>query len=223
MALLLCIDTALETAAVGLCSDNTILNSETNTDQKNHAAFVQPAIQKMVQTCGVSFDDIDAVAVGNGPGSYTGLRVGLATAKGICYAARKPLILLSTLEVMTGAAIERYNDEKALYCPMIDARRNEVFTAVYNYFLEPVWPPQPLIVQENSFGEILRKQKIYFFGSGHKKCEKILKHENTVFADIFYTLYHVNKLAQLVFGEKRFSDTAYAEPYYVKDFYKGGV
>ena len=222
MALLLCIDTALETAVAGVCLDEKLISSETTTDSKNGAAFLQPAIQNIMQSAGIAFTDIDAVAVVNGPGSYTGLRVGLASAKGICYAAGKPLILLSTLEVMATAGIQQINNADMLYCPMIDARRNEVFTAVYNFFLQPVLPPQPVIIQENSFVELLHKQKILFFGSGHNKCEKILINENAVYTNLFYTLHHVNILAQEAYKLKQFKDVAYAEPFYVKEFYSGG-
>lgn len=222
MALLLCIDTALETALVGLCRDEKIFSSETNTDQKNHAAFVQPAIQKIMNDSRVSFLDIDAVAVVNGPGSYTGLRVGLASAKGICYASGKPLILLNTLAVMATSAIQHYNDAHALYCPVIDARRNEVFAAVYDFFMKPVLPPRPLIIEESSFEKLLQKQKMIFFGSGHNKCGNIVIHENATFSDNFYTLYHINKLAQQNYLLKEFGDVAYAEPFYTKEFYMVG-
>ncbi len=219
MALLLCIDTALETASVGFCNDKKIIIAETNTDQKNHAAFVQTAMQKMMQTAQISFAEIDAVAVVNGPGSYTGLRVGLASAKGICYTANKPLLLLNTLEVMAKAAVDMIADNDALYCPMIDARRNEVFTAVYDFFLQPVVPPQPLIIEENSFKELLQERKAYFFGSGHNKCTLVIQHENAIYSDVNYTLRHINILAQKMYVEKRFQDVAYAEPFYIKDFY----
>ena len=219
MALVLCIDTAMETASVGLCSADEIIGSLISADQKNHAAFVQPAIQKMMQSGSFSFNDLDAVAVVNGPGSYTGLRVGLASAKGISYATGKPLILLNTLEVMAMAAIEQYGDETALYCPMIDARRNEVFTVVYDFYLHPILAPQPLIIEENSFNNIIEKQKIYFFGSGHNKCKKTLLYENAVFSDTVYSLHHISQLAQQYYRKQRFLDIAYAEPFYTKDFY----
>ena len=223
MALILYIDTALETAVVGLADQEKIIISQTSTDQKNHASFVQPALQNMMQTSGISFTDIDAVAVVNGPGSYTGLRVGLASAKGICYAAGKPLILLNTLTVIAKAAIYFFKDDQALYCSVIDARRDEVFTAVYDFFLQPVLPPQPLIVTPNSFKDLLQKQKLIFSGSGHNKCGNILMDENAVFSNIFYTSQQINALAQQKYRLNEFTDAAYAEPFYVKDFYTGQI
>ena len=222
MALLLCIDTALEKAFVGLCDGALIMASLANNEQKTHAAFVQSGIQSIMQSTGVSFQQIDAVAVVNGPGSYTGLRVGLATAKGICYAANKPLILINTLEVMALAATQEVKDASALYCPMIDARRNEVFAAIYNFFLQSVLHPQPLIIEEGGFADLLEEQKIYFSGSGHNKCKHILRHRNAFFDNIEYDLSHTNELAQRSYEEKQFAGIAYAEPFYTKEFFLPG-
>ncbi len=223
MALLLCIDTALETATVGVCNEEGIIDFRTHSEPKNHAGFVQPAIQTILHSSHISINQIDAVAVVNGPGSYTGLRVGLASAKGICYAAQKPLILLNTLEVMAKAAIEQQQDVAALYCPMIDARRNEVFTAVYDASLQTVLPPQAFIVEENSFSDLLSQNKMYFFGSGHNKCEKIMRfQQKAVFINSSYALIHINCIAQALYKMEQFEDIAYAEPYYSKDFYSPG-
>lgn len=222
MALLLCIDAATESATVGLCDGTTVIASLRNEDQKNHSAFLQKSIQNMMHSAAVSFHRIDAVAVINGPGSYTGLRVGLASAKGICYAAGKSLILLNTLQVMALAAIERCKDADALYCPVIDARRNEVFTALYNFSLQPLLPPHPLIIDNNAFADQLAKQKVYFFGSGHNKCKQIIKHENAAFTDVSYQIGHMNELAQQLYVLNQFADVAYSEPFYTKDFYLPG-
>ncbi|MDQ2753888.1 MAG: tRNA (adenosine(37)-N6)-threonylcarbamoyltransferase complex dimerization subunit type 1 TsaB [Bacteroidota bacterium] len=223
MALLLCIDTALETATVGLCNEEGIIDFRLHSGPKNSAAFVQPAIQSLLQDSRFSFNQIDAVAVVNGPGSYTGLRVGLASAKGICYAAQKPLILINTLEVMAKAAIEQQQNEAALYCPTIDARRDEVFTAVYNASLHIVLPPQALIVEKNSFEVLLESYNMYFFGSGHNKCEKILGYQqNALFIKALYSLSHINYIGQQLYEKGLFNDVAYAEPYYSKNFYSPG-
>ena len=223
MAIILCVDTAGEQASVGLCNGEKIMASETSDDLKNHSAFLQTAIQKIMQAAQISFQQIEAVAVVNGPGSYTGLRVGLASAKGICYAAGLPLILMSTLEVMALAAIAEYNDKTALYCPMIDARRTEVFTAVYNFFRQPVLHPQPVIAETSRFSSWLSQQNIYFFGSGHNKCKQILAHEKAVFINIDYGITHTNELAQHLYEQKQFASIAYAEPYYTKEFYLPGT
>ncbi len=219
MALLLCIDTSSETATIAIGKKEEVILSVQNPHQKDHASFVQAAIHKLMQDAGIAFTSIDAVAVVNGPGSYTGLRVGLASAKGICFAAGKPLILLSTLEVMAKAAVEQLAEEEAWYCPMIDARRDEVFTAVYDASLIAKMQPAPLIIAPDSFKNLLNYKKIYFFGSGHNKCRNIIIHSNAVFSGVTYSAKHINELSQLMFQEKQFGDLAYSEPFYVKEFY----
>lgn len=133
MPLILHIDTATNYASICISKDDVVLGFEENAEQKNHASFLQPAIKAMFAKCNFNLSDIDAVAVTNGPGSYTGLRVGLASAKGLCFALNKALILLNTLQVMAAASIESKKEEDIdiLFCPMIDARRMEVFTALY--------------------------------------------------------------------------------------------
>ncbi len=222
MATLLCIDTAGETATVGLGNEDGVITAETSTDQKNHAAFIQSAVQRILSRASVDFSQIDAVAVVNGPGSYTGLRVGLASAKGICYALNKPLITLNTLAVMALAAMEDVKDSSLLYCPLIDARRNEVFTAVYDSALHVILPPQPKIVEPESFNIYLDKQRVVFFGSGHNKCMRIINHTNANFEDVFYTGNQINKLAINAYKDAQFADIAYTEPFYTKDFFLQG-
>lgn len=222
MAIILCIDTAAEMATIGLGTEDEILASEINTDQKNHASFAQPAIQRALANTSLEFNQIDAVAVVNGPGSYTGLRVGLASAKGICYTLNIPLITLNTLTVMALAAVEFFNDSSILYCPLIDARRNEVFTAVYNSELDILLPPQPKIVEPESFNIFLERQRVVFFGSGHNKCGKIISHKNAVFKDVHYTINHMNLLALEAYRKNQFADIAYIEPFYTKEFFSPG-
>ncbi|MBP9741520.1 MAG: tRNA (adenosine(37)-N6)-threonylcarbamoyltransferase complex dimerization subunit type 1 TsaB, partial [Chitinophagaceae bacterium] len=156
MALLLNIDTATDQASVCLSLNTELIQEIKSADQKNHGSFLQPSIQQILQQNNFTIQQIDAVAVTHGPGSYTGLRVSLASAKGICYALQKPLITINTLEVMAWAT--RWHISKNLVlntayqiCPMIDARRMEVFTATYNEALECVSPTTPLILNEQSF------------------------------------------------------------------------
>ncbi len=219
MALILNIDTATNIASVGFADASGIIAAQTSEDQKNHAAFVQSAISELMQSHQLTLQNIDAVAVVNGPGSYTGLRVGLASAKGLCYALNKPLILLNTLEVMAFASTKAYPDEDTLHCPMIDARRMEVFTAVYNKRLETFLPPQPVILSKHSFDNFLLYEKVVFSGSGQKKAESIINHQNAIFSHIGYTIEQVNILAQRAFDCKKFADLAYSEPFYLKNFY----
>lgn len=219
MALILNIDTATNTATVGFADENGIIATQTSEDQKNHAAFVQSAISQLMQLHRLSLQDIDAVAVVNGPGSYTGLRVGLASAKGFCYALNKPLILLNTLEVMAQASANLFREEAILHCPLIDARRMEVFTAIFNKHLQALLPPQPLILSANIFDAFLQSQKVVFSGSGQKKVESIINHQNAIFSQIAHTIEQVNMLAQKAFNNKKFADLAYSEPFYLKNFY----
>jgi tRNA threonylcarbamoyladenosine biosynthesis protein TsaB len=225
MPLLLNIDTATEHASVCLCKDNVVTGLIESTEQKNHASFVQPAIQELINNNGIQLKDIDAVAVTAGPGSYTGLRVGLASAKGICYALDKPLILINTLEVMAQSIISHYQSthiaipDAALLCPLIDARRMEVFTALYNTSLQEVEPPHALIIDEQSFSWVLKSHPIIFSGSGHLKLKSIITNRDVSFVDIQHNAAHLAILSINAYQSKRFANLAYSEPLYVKEFF----
>jgi len=224
MALLLNIDTATEQAGVCLSQDETILAIEETVGQKNHASFIQPAISRIMLNSGYTLGDIDTISVTCGPGSYTGLRVGLSTAKGLCYALKKPLILVNTLEVMALAAINAYQVASGevtnvVFCPMIDARRMEVFTALYTPNLEVIVPPAAVILDEKSFHAELNKQKVVFSGSGSAKAV-IIQHPNAVFSNALYGTQNLAALAWMRYNTSKFSDLAYSEPLYLKEFYK---
>jgi tRNA threonylcarbamoyladenosine biosynthesis protein TsaB len=220
MSLILNIDTASENAHVSLAKDGHILHSLNNELQKEHAAFLQSAIQQLTKITGIALKEIDAVAVTAGPGSYTGLRVGMASAKGLCYALKKPLITMGTLEVMTVTAMDLYpqKDENILYCPMIDARRMEVFTAIYQQGLIFCLQPCALILDEFSFQNQLIKSKILFFGNGSEKWKKICTHPNAVFKKLSILPNSLSKTANTLFSSKSFTDIAYSEPFYLKEF-----
>ncbi|GAC1438630.1 MAG: tRNA (adenosine(37)-N6)-threonylcarbamoyltransferase complex dimerization subunit type 1 TsaB [Sediminibacterium sp.] len=226
MALLLNIDTATGYAGVCISRDGDIVQMLESHEQKNHASFVQPAIQQLLEQTGYRLNNIDAVAVTAGPGSYTGLRVGLASAKGICFALDKPLILVNTLEVIaqsmiavTGGQEHAINNQPILLCPLIDARRMEVFTAVYDLSLTEIYAPQAMVLDENSFSSLLSSHRILFGGSGHQKLKQILIHPNAAFTN---NGHHVNNLAQLahrLFIAGTFADLVYSDPFYVKEFF----
>jgi len=223
MALILNIDTATEHASGCLSKHGEFLAIENHPKQTDHAAFIQPAIKKLMLIAGYPLSDIDAVAVSNGPGSYTGLRVGLSTAKGICYALDKPLILINTLEIIASAAIgySTGNDDKAMFfCPMIDARRMEVFTAVYDYNLQQTVTPTALILTEQSFSNLLDQHTIMFSGSGSEKFRTLIKNDNTIFLNMQHDARHMQTIAENMYLLKTFADKAYSEPYYLKKFYK---
>jgi tRNA threonylcarbamoyladenosine biosynthesis protein TsaB len=224
MALILNIDTATEHASVCLSADGALLALESNPNQKDHAAFIQPAIRKLMEAAAYPLASIDAVAVSNGPGSYTGLRVGLSTAKGIAYALNKSLILVNTLEIIATAAISNVtamssNHPSALFCPMIDARRMEVFTAVYDVELKEILAPCPMILNESSFDNLLYQHKIVFSGSGSKKFKNMIENNSATFLDIEHDARHMSSISEKRYLLKSFADKAYSEPYYLKEFF----
>lgn len=217
MSYLLHINTALEKAHIGLSKEDVIITERENSVQKDHGSFLQPAIKEICDESGISLKDVAAVSVVNGPGSYTGLRVGLSAAKGICFALNKPLICLSTLEWL---AHPFYSYMTNIICPLIDARRMEVFTAMYEpASLNPVMPPQAMVIDESSFPQ-LETQKIVFTGNGRNKLPaRILAHLNSIFPTKEADLSNQVKMAYLEYSEGKFSDLAYTEPFYLKPFY----
>jgi tRNA threonylcarbamoyladenosine biosynthesis protein TsaB len=221
MALFLNIDTASENAHVSVAKDGQVLYSLNNESQKEHASFLQAAIQQLMETAKINFNEVDAVAVTAGPGSYTGLRVGFASAKGLCYALKKPLITIGTLEVLTASALHLFPsaaNEHILFCPMMDARRMEVFTAIYQQDLNMYLQPCAMILDEFSFEKELTTNKIMFFGSGAAKWQKICKNPNALFKDVSILPESLGKLSNNLFLKKNFTDLAYSEPLYLKEF-----
>jgi tRNA threonylcarbamoyladenosine biosynthesis protein TsaB len=223
MSLILNIDTATDIAHISLSKSGVILDSFINSDQKEHGSFLQPSIQKLLKNNSIAIESIDAVAISIGPGSYTGLRVGMASAKGICFAMQKPLIAVNSLEIIAFAAIleniYKNNLSNLLICPMIDARRMEVFTALYTQKLEKILEPQAMIIDPNSFENHFLVNKILFVGNGAKKWELICKNENAFFTQNPNNLLAMNKLSFKKYENKDFSDLAYSEPSYLKEFF----
>jgi len=227
MSLILSIDTATALGSVALAREGNLLAVKTNDQQKDHAAWTHVAIRELMEQTGYTLHHLDAVAVVAGPGSYTGLRVGMATAKGICYAAGIPLITLNTLYIMAFAARRRFlssdtagrDEENILFCPMIDARRMEVFTALYNGNLDEIVSPSALVLEPGVFEKWQVRNKIIFFGNGSGKCKSLGVHNGEVWGDFFYNPEYITLLAQRGFDEGQFTDIAYSEPAYIKDFY----
>jgi tRNA threonylcarbamoyladenosine biosynthesis protein TsaB len=220
MPLILNIDTATDRASVSLASDGKVLQERVNGQPVDHAAWIHTAIQKLLHSNDHEYkmSDIQAVAVVAGPGSYTGLRVGMATAKGLCYALHIPLISLNTLRIMAHATIGDISPS-LLLCPMLDARRMEVFTALYDASLHELVQPCAMILDEHSFSAWLDKQEIIFFGSGSRKWKELVQHPNAVFKDIVYTPQDIASVSEDTFTQQAFSELAYTEPIYLKDFY----
>ncbi len=187
-----------------------------NANQKDSAAWIQPAIKNLLTEQKVAFEQLKAVALSNGPGSYTGLRVGMATAKGLCYALNIPLITISTLKMMAISAIHLEAD---LYCPMIDARRMEIFTAIYDRNLTEVKPPFNLVLDQEYFKTSLASKKILFFGNGSVKFQQIINHPNALFVPIESSAKHLASESFLKLKNGELVDIAYSEPFYIKEFY----
>ena len=221
MALILQLETSSSSCSVALS-----LNGETlaikEADERNiHAGSLTLFIQEVMNNAQKSMPDLDAVAVSMGPGSYTGLRIGVSTAKGLCFALEIPLIAVNTLQVMAHGFVSSANPVSAdLLCPMIDARRMEVYTAVYNLQGKEILPVDARIIDENSFSEFLNGSKIVFFGDGAMKCADVLsKNPNASFSAGFRnSAKDMNAIALEKYNRKEFEDVAYFEPYYLKDF-----
>jgi len=220
MGIILNIDTSAEKAQVSFADHGKVLHTIFSDSQKEHASFLQIAVLELSRITGIQLKDIDAVAVTSGPGSYTGLRVGLSSAKGFCYALKKPLITMNTLEVLVISAIHLFPDTggSVLFCPMIDARRMEVFTAVYNKDLLSKLAPCALILEESSFKELLSQNPVLFFGSGSNKWETVCKHPNARFKTVSMLPEAMSNYSNKLLLKGLFADLAYTEPLYLKDF-----
>lgn len=224
--IILNIDTATEQASVCIAKEGEPLITRTNTEQKDHAAWIQVAISELFKEAGLTMQHLQAVSVTEGPGSYTGLRVGMATAKGLCYALQIPLITVSTLKAMAYGAkmqflhLSNVNNEKVLLCPMIDARRMEVFTAVYEVTLHEVISPKALILDAFSYMETLNSERLLCFGNGAAKWKNISRYPNVLFIEEKIDIAKpLAKLASSLYLAGNFADLAYAEPVYIKEFY----
>jgi tRNA threonylcarbamoyladenosine biosynthesis protein TsaB len=189
-----------------------------NGTQKDHASWLHPAVQELLRETGIRMGDLQAVAVTAGPGSYTGLRVGMAAAKGFCYALGIPLITENTLKVMAFAAKEQYPGAP-LFCPMIDARRMEVFTTVYQNDLAEIMPTVAMVIDEKSFAEILATTTMSFFGAGSYKCKPIITAPTAIFVDVSFDVGSLGILSFLRYLHREFTGVAYSEPAYTKEFY----
>ncbi len=223
MPLILSIETSTKICSVALRRGYTLLASAEIVIERSHSKYITVLINNLFTYSGEKITDLSAVAVSKGPGSYTGLRIGVSTAKGICYALEKPLIAISTLESMA-FEVNRFNTQKALLCPMIDARRMEVYCALYDTSLTCTEAVNAKIIDENSFAELLTEQSIIFFGDGSQKCMDLIgKHKNAIFIDNVYpSAVHIGALAISAFEKTQFEDVAYFEPFYLKDFMRFG-
>ncbi|MDF1673227.1 MAG: tRNA (adenosine(37)-N6)-threonylcarbamoyltransferase complex dimerization subunit type 1 TsaB [Vicingaceae bacterium] len=217
--LILGIETATKMCSVAISDGNTLLALKEEGGEYSHAEKLNGFIESCLQQAGINLQQLDVIAVSKGPGSYTGLRIGVSTAKGLCYSLNKPLISVDTLQALA-LKMQLESDKTDLYAPMIDARRMEVYTALYNVKNEKVKDVEAKIIDENSFVEELRSKKVAFFGDGAEKCMMILdQNKNSIFIkDILPSAQFVNQVALKKLNNKEFEDVAYFEPYYLKDF-----
>jgi tRNA threonylcarbamoyladenosine biosynthesis protein TsaB len=223
MSRILLIETATTVCSVALATDG-VVTAFKQVDQRNiHAEVITLYIEELVNSASLKYTDLDAIAISCGPGSYTGLRIGVSTTKGLCYALDKPLIAIETLQAMANGVIADKSlniDKQTLLCPMIDARRMEVYTALFDTSGNRVKATAADIIDEHSFSEYLANQKILFFGDGAEKCQTVLGNNvNAQFLNGFTnSATHLAKQAAEKFAKNDFEDVAYFEPYYLKEF-----
>jgi tRNA threonylcarbamoyladenosine biosynthesis protein TsaB len=217
--MILLIDTSQHTGTVALAKDGRLLFAEENTNPKEHASWLHAAVQRLVEKANISIRQIEAIAVVTGPGSYTGIRVGLAAAKGFCYGLKIPLITHNSLRIMAESMKMTAGVRNAWICPLIDARRNEVFTAIYDMDMREIMPPQAMILDKNSFDFQLSQHPIIFFGSGAKKWENVIHSEFALFEPEPPANQAFINLSTIDFNLQNWSDPVYTEPLYLKEFF----
>ena len=224
MARILSIETGTEICSVAFAADGELVSLRENTEGRNHAHDLAVYMQEILEENNLFPDDIDAVAVGAGPGSYTGLRIGVSTAKGFCYALEKPLIAVDSLLSLANIALEEYqagiididNPETALLIPMIDARRMEVYTRVFDMRLNPLTDTEAMIITSESFAEYASREMLIFGNGAAKSKEVISLHMKLI--QVSSSARGLVMIAEKYYNNGNFVDTAYYEPTYLKDF-----
>ena len=222
MAVILNIDTTTTVCSAALTAEGMILCHAEDYEGRNHASLLSGFIKKCLDFAHERELKLDAIAVSMGPGSYTGLRIGLSEAKGLAYALDIPLIGVNTLELLTTRVMFSSDEisEDSIFVPMIDARRMEVFTAAYDFGLNELIKPEPMILNENSFSEILSSGRpVLFFGDGSGKASEVIKAPNATFIpDVVPLAVDMIALSERDFALRKFIDTAYSTPLYLKEF-----
>lgn len=222
MSCILHIETSTTVCSVAVSEDSHVIFEQADHEGPNHARILAPLVEQAASFADSHAIPLDAVAVSEGPGSYTGLRIGVSTAKGLCYGHNIPLISVPTLELMCVWPLV-YGPElpdDALLCPMLDARRMEVYAGIYDRALHVLRPVQPDIVNEDSYSEWLDQHPVYFFGNGMPKCRPLLEaHPHAHFIENIDPLAkYMAPIAERKFLRGEFADTAYFEPFYLKEF-----
>lgn len=225
MALILCIETGTDICSVGIARDGELISLRESDEGRDHARQVAVFVDELLEEMGLQPDELDAIAVGKGPGSYTGLRVGVSFAKGLAYGLGKPLLAVGSLDALTEVAREDYEAgildvdgwEEAVLCPMVDARRMEVYTQRFDSRGNALSEVSAEVIDAESFAaERVSERPFVIFGNGAKKCEEVLS--GAVWVPVAPSARGLVRLAEEAFTAGRFEDIAYFEPFYLKDF-----
>ena len=222
--MIICLETATNLCSVALCDSNGVISLRESNESKSHASVLTVFIEEILKENGIKAHDLKAVAVSKGPGSYTGLRIGVSVAKGIAYGASIPLIgIETTLSMFCGVSAIRISgedmDKNLLFCPMLDARRMEVYYAIYDCYGNKIKDISAEIINENSFIKIPESKRILFFGDGAQKCKEVINLKNALYADDYrISATSMHKPVIQAFNNHNFEDVAYFEPLYLKDF-----
>jgi len=224
MERIILIETSTALCSAALAEDGAIVSYKESSAPKAHASLTAVFVQEMLSERGLTISDCDAVCVSMGPGSYTGLRVGVSTAKGLCFGSGKPLLAVGTLDTLVAQAVaERLTvipgliGDLRFIIPMVDARRMEVYTAVFDQYRQ-ITETSPMIIDENSFAEQLAEGPCLFIGDGAGKCADVIRHPNAHFCQCWPKASAMLAPALAAYKEKRFEDVAYFEPFYLKEF-----
>ncbi|MBE6205327.1 MAG: tRNA (adenosine(37)-N6)-threonylcarbamoyltransferase complex dimerization subunit type 1 TsaB [Rikenellaceae bacterium] len=224
MSLILCIETGTDICSVGLARDGELISLRESDQGRDHAKRLGVFVDELLRETGVMPDELDAVAVGKGPGSYTGLRIGVSFAKGLCYGLQIPLVAVCSLDALAEVAIEDHEAgildveawDEATLCPMVDARRMEVYTCLYNAKGEPQGEVSAEIIDGESFADVRREGQLVIFGNGAAKCREVLP--DATYINITPSARGLARLAQQRLSAGQVEDIAYFEPFYLKDF-----
>lgn len=232
MPAILHIETTTKACSVGLSYDGQLIALRESVNREySHSSSLTVFMEEVMKEADRKPAEIDAVAVSHGPGSYTGLRIGVSAAKGFCYALDIPLIAVDTMQALTKTVIRKLNGHEglvapaaieAVFCPMIDARRMEVYYALYTYDLLLMQETKAEVIDANTFNKLLRDYKIFFFGDGAEKCQRVINSCNAMFIDdIWPSAIGMPQEAERKYERGEFVDLAYFEPFYLKDFVAG--
>ena len=212
--MILCIETSTAVLSVALARDGAVVCERVCTQPRSQAALTAPLVKEVLDAAGITAADCDAVCVSAGPGSYTGLRVGVSTAKGLAFGAGIPLLSMGTLDIL----VEGVEEKPAFIVPMIDARRMEVYTAVYSSEGTRLTEVEARVIGPDAFADYLEQGEVLFVGDGALKCRKVITHPNARFKEAFPLARDMARRAQQDFDAGKFHDVAYFEPFYLKDF-----